>query len=263
MLLGMQFEDVDQRLEPSTTTAPPPTEPPPVSRDGHPPLEPGPGNERSPPAQGWRRWPLLIATTLFVLVQAGPWLLGSIGAWLVVEDEIAPADVIFVHAGELPFRSMEAAELYRDGYAPEVWISSIRPNDRSRALESIGLVLPGSHYWERQVLERLGVPARAIRLVDEQVLNTRDEIQAVRSEMQQHGHESVILVTSKAHSRRVRLLWSETDDGSMEGAVRWSHADPFEPSRWWTNTEDGQKVLHELAGIVDVWVGGGWRPERE
>jgi len=258
MLQGMPLETTDGQPEPSETTASPR-----YSRDGHPPVDPESGSGASRPAQSWRRWPVLIATVLFVLVQAGPWVLGSVGAWLVVEDEIGQADVIFVHSGGIPFRSVEAADLYGRGHAPEVWIVSVRPNDRSRALESIGLSVPASHYWQRQVLQRLGVPAGAIRLLEGQVSNTRDEIHAVRSEMQMRGRESVILVTSKAHSRRVRMLWNKADDTSIEGAVRWSSADPFEPGRWWTNTEDGQAVLHELAGIVDLWVGAGWRPERE
>ena len=36
-----------------------------------------------------------------------------------------------------------------------------------------------------------------------------------------------------------------------------------DPDAWWTNTEDGQAVLHELVGLVDVWLGIGLRPERE
>ena len=258
MLPRMQSEQTDRRPESSATAIPTP-----YSTDGHPPLDPEAHTGENRPAQSWQRWLMLIATVLFVLFQAGPWLLGSLGGWLVVEDEIGQADVIFVHGGDVPYRAMEAAELYGQGRAPEVWIVSLFPTKRSRTLERIGVSIPGAHYWQRQVLQRLGVPAGAIRLLGAPVLNTRDEIHALRSEMQLQGRTSVILVTLKAHSRRVGLLWNEADDASIEVAVRWARADPFDPDRWWTNTDDGQKVVHELAGILDLWVGSGWRPERD
>ncbi len=258
MLRGMQSEETDRQPESSARAAPPP-----YSTDGHPSLDPRARTVESRPTQSWRRWPLLIATVLFVLFQAGPWLLGSLGAWLVVEDEIGQTDVIFVHSSDVPYRAMEAAELYGQGRAPEVWIAALVPSERSRALERIGMSFLGSHYWERQILQRLGVPAGAIRVMDTPVLNTLDEIDALRAEMLQLGRTSVILVTSRAHSRRVRLLWSKADDASIEGAVRWARADPFDPDRWWTNTDDGKEVVHELLGILDMWVGTGLRPKRQ
>ncbi len=248
----------DRGPDPSATT-----DAPPYSPDGHPPLDPDATTGAGSPRRSWRRWPVAIATVLFLLVQVGPWLLGAIGGWLVVEDEMGQADAIFVHAGGIPFRSIEAAELYSQGHAPEIWMAPLRPNDRSRALERLGVRMPASHYWRGQVLQRLGVPASAIRLLDEPVMNTRDEIDTVRTAMQRLDRTSIILVTSKAHSRRVRMLWNRADDSTIEARVRWSRADPFEPDRWWTNTTDGQSVVKELIGILDVWIGAGWRPERD
>ncbi len=240
-----------------------PTTVPPYSRDGHPPLDPDAKTGAHQPQRSWQRWPVMIATVLFVAIQAGPWILGTVGRWLVVEDEIGQADAIFVHDGDFPFREMEAAELYSQGLAPEVWIARVRPTDRSRALERLGVRMPGSEYWRGQVLQRLGVPASAIRLLDEPVRNTRDEIETVRNEMGRLDRLGVILVTSKAHSRRVGTLWRQANDSTLEGAVRWSRSDPFDPDRWWTNTTDGEAVVNELVGLLDAWVGAGWRPERD
>ena len=249
---------IERQSESSETTAPLP-----YSAEHRPSLDPRASTSGDRQGQRWRRWPLLIATALFVLVQIGPWSLSSLGLWLVVEDEIEQADVIFVHAGGIPFRAIEAAELYQLGHAPKIWIASLCLNDQSRALEHLGLRRPGLHYWEREILQRLGVPGSAIRVLGEQVKNTRDEIRVVRDDMRRLGLSSVILVTSKVHSRRVRTLWNQADDTSIEGIVRWARADPFDPVRWWTNTTDGQSVVHELAGMLDAWTGAGWRPERE
>ena len=70
-------------------------------------------------------------------------------------------------------------------------------------------------------------------------------------------------MTSKQHSRRVRILWSRHADEALEAVVRYADSDPFDPERWWRNTEDGQRVVHEVFGILNAWVGSPLRPERE
>ncbi len=203
-----------------------------------------------------------IVLALVILALSLPPMLRGVGQWLVVEDPLASADAIFVHAGHVPFRAMEAAEIYGQGHAPEVWLAPIAPTPEQEALAQLGIEAPQGWFYSRQVLERLGVPSRAIRLLDRRVLTTADEIEAVAEELRRRSGRRIILVTSKQHSRRVRILWDRTSGDALEAMVRHSAADPFDPARWWTNTEDGQNVLHELIGIVNAWLGSPLRPER-
>ncbi len=196
------------------------------------------------------------------LTLALPPALRSFGHWLVVQDALAAADAIFVHGGPVPFRAIEAAEIYLQGHAPEVWLAVVRPTPEEEALERLGIEKPEGWTYSRQVLERLGVPADAIRLLERKVLNTADEVEAVAEELQRRGGRRVILVTSKQHSRRVRIIWDRTTDGSLEAVVRHAESDPFDPDRWWRNTEDGQNVVHEIFGILNAWAGSPLRPER-
>ncbi len=65
----------------------------------------------------------------------------SVGRWLVVEDPLAKARAIAVLSGRMPVRAMEAAKLYRQGYAPEVWLThSAEPG---QALKAMGLAYEG------------------------------------------------------------------------------------------------------------------------
>src|SRR5947207_3438862 len=57
----------------------------------------------------------ILLSTLFVFLRAG--------SWLVIQDSLAPADVIVVLSGTMPYRAIEAARLYTQRAAPEVWIS--------------------------------------------------------------------------------------------------------------------------------------------
>src|SRR5678815_3507679 len=44
---------------------------------------------------------------------AGLFALRKAGQWLIVQDPLAPADVIVVLSGGMPYRAMEAARLYK------------------------------------------------------------------------------------------------------------------------------------------------------
>src|SRR6202023_3664833 len=64
----------------------------------------------------------------------------SVGNWLVKEDPIQKATAIAVLTGSLPARALEAAELYRHGYAKELWLT--HPGDKERPLKDLGIHCP-------------------------------------------------------------------------------------------------------------------------
>ncbi len=63
-----------------------------------------------------RRWSYAGASLgLLLLLGGGAFL--RVGSWLVVRDELAPSAAIVVLSGEVPFRAMEGADLYNQGWA--------------------------------------------------------------------------------------------------------------------------------------------------
>ncbi len=105
----------------------------------------------------------------------------------------------------MPLRAMEAAKLYRNGYAPEVWLT--RPTEPGAALEAMGIPYVGEDFYNSRVLMHQGVPEDAIRVLQPPILNTADELSAVSAALGEERHSRVIIVTSKVHTRRVRILW--------------------------------------------------------
>ncbi len=66
---------------------------------------------------------LILGGILAALLVAGTAVFFAIGQWLVVQDSLVHADVIVILSGSLPERALEAAKLYQEGYADQIWIS--------------------------------------------------------------------------------------------------------------------------------------------
>jgi len=176
-----------------------------------------------------------------------------VGRWLVREDAIHKADAIAVLTGSLPSRALEAAQLYRDGYAKEIWLT--HPGNKASLLQDLGIHFPSEDEFNYQVLRRQGVPAKAIHVFEMPIANTADELDVIGAALKYKGDESVIIVTSKSHTRRVHSLWNKyhSDEGTM--MVHAVVSDEFAPSRWWRNTGDMTQVFHEVLGMMNVWTG--------
>ncbi|MGC1491968.1 MAG: YdcF family protein [Candidatus Acidiferrum sp.] len=175
------------------------------------------------------------------------------GRWLVVEDPLQKAQAIVVLSGRLPLRAEEAAKLYREGYAPEIWLT--HAEEPGASLEAMGISYPSEDFYSALVLMHEGVPKDAIHVLSPPIANTADEIAVISAAMGAQKSGTVIIVTSKVHTRRVRILWSRLAAGRGHAIVRAASSDPFEPGHWWRNTGDALDVVRECLGILNAWVG--------
>jgi uncharacterized SAM-binding protein YcdF (DUF218 family) len=178
----------------------------------------------------------------------------GVGRWLVVEDPLAKARAIAVLSGGLPVRAMEAAKLYRQGYAPEVWLThSLEPGE---SLKAMGIPFEGGEeVYSTRVLIHEGVPATAIHVLEPAIVNTADEVSVISAALDREKNRSVIVVTSKPHTRRARLLWRKLAPGECRAIVRAASDDPFDPQHWWRNTRDALDVVREVLGLMNAWAG--------
>ena len=210
----------------------------------------------------WIKRSLILLVILGVVTALVLLCLGRLGYWLVVADPLEPARAIVVLSGRVPFRAMEAASIYRQKRAPEVWLTKeVRVAD-DVALEKLGVYVVPKDVYNREVLKRLGVPASAIRTLEGGVWNTADETRLVARELRANGADRVILVTSKTHSRRVRATWSEIIGASPRAVVRYASDEPYNSEHWWRNTRDALEVSREAFGLLNVWTGFPLQPDR-
>jgi len=212
-------------------------------------------NERSALGRFRRRSVFAIGFAIVLFVLAGTYAFHHAGSWLVREDSLEKSQAILVLSGGLPDRALAAAEIYRDGYAKEVWLT--QPLEPGAAMEGLHLPYAGEQEYSRMVLIEKGVPPGDIRILKPRILNTADELRVVADALDQQRGASVIVVTSKAHTRRVRTLWEKVSRGHGSGRilVRAAPEDYFDASHWWRSTPDVLSVIREYLGLLNVWAG--------
>jgi uncharacterized SAM-binding protein YcdF (DUF218 family) len=199
-----------------------------------------------------RRKFILAAIVCAVLV-LGLVVFFGVGRWLVVEDPVGKARAIAVLSGGMPLRALEAAKLYRDGYAPEVWLTYT--SEPGESLKAMGIPFEGEEVYSARVLIHEGVPAGAIHVLEPAIVNTADEVRVISKILEREKDRSVIVVTSKPHTRRVRLLWRKLAPAECRAIVRAAAEDPFDPRHWWRSTSDALGVVREVLGIMNAWAG--------
>jgi len=204
-----------------------------------------------------RAW---IAAAALVVIIAAAWAIRGVGQWLVVQDALEPAQAIVVLSGRMPVRAREAAEIYREGFAAQVWIT--RPASPEEELRQMGIGFVGEEFYNQRVLIQLGVPTDAIRVLDKPVINTEQEVLEISDALRQEGGSKVIVVTTKPHTRRVKAIWKRLVGNSPRLMVRYASQDGYDGAHWWRRTSDALDVVRELLGLANAWAGFPVQPEK-
>ena len=167
----------------------------------------------------------------------------GLGFYLSPQSKLSKVDVIVaVSGGDTAARTAEAAQLYRDGYAPKIIFSgaALDPNSPSNA-QTMAKIAEGE-----------GVPSKAIEL-DEVAMDTRQNASGVAKIVARDDYRSIILVTSPYHQRRVYTVFRQAlgkditilNHSSIDKLWRRSHWWATEYSRNLTISE-AQKVAYEI-----------------
>ena len=189
--------------------------------------------------------------SLLIIGSARLTLLGF-GWWIDCGDQPAKSDILVVLAGDY-YRPAFAAELYAQGYAPEVWISRPKRDASLAKLDGLGIRLPTEESVNRQILVKRGVPDKRVHLYGRAVNSTADEASALREEFPAAG-KKILVVTSRYHVRRSRLIFRRL---LPDADVRVVSA-PFDASqkRWWKDKELAENAPLEIMKTIFYLAGG-------
>lgn len=185
-----------------------------------------------------------IAGLLVLVLSAAAFL--WLGTVFYEEDPLQPADVLFPLSGSEMDRQLEAADLFKAGYGRYILLT-IGHRDRAVAeLARRGVQVPTSAEFTRDIYARLGIPASAVIMPPLVHDNTAHEARTLAALAREHGWRSVLVVTSKFHTRRAGFAFRRALKGTgVDVRVRSTRYDPANPDRWWASRSDLRWVLSE------------------
>ncbi len=200
----------------------------------------------------------ILVVVVLVCAAGGAYAFVHLGTFLAREDPLIKADAIFVLAGSEMTRPLEAADLYREGYAPRIVMSQETLEPAFTVLEHRGAKVSSRVERARDVLIGLGIPATAITLPNKLHGNTADEAATLRALALENRWRTVIVVTSKFHLRRAYIAVERQLRGTnVRVVMRGSRFDESRMDRWWTQRGVIRDVVAELPRVVAYALGLG------
>ncbi len=204
------------------------------------------------------RW-IAALCAMAVLAIACLWAFLHLGGWLIVEDPLSTAYTIVVLSGRMPTRALEAARIYRQDFAPRVWVS--QPASAAEQLNQMHIAYLGEEFYNQKVLIAEGVPPDAIHVLERPAVNTEEEVDEIARECRRVDAHTVIVVTSQPHTRRVREIWKRRVGSDPRLIVRYVTDDSFDRGHWWRTSQDAFDVIREVLGLANAWAGFPAQPE--
>lgn len=193
---------------------------------------------------------VLGAISIFVLRDR---LLRLIGDFLIIQDDLHPADVIHVIAGD-DYRTDYAIQLYRQGYGKTLFFTG--------GWCTFHNYYHGEHTEERSLAA--GVPLNAIAFDDSTVTSTYMEAERLREWISHSSTpvRSVIVVSDPFHMRRARWTYKKVLGHGIELQMAPVPFDvtPYQRN-WWMDQESQNYVRGEYEKyvyyILRYQIGGG------
>lgn len=189
-------------------------------------------------------------------------VLPPVGRFLVTADPPAHADVVVSLAGEwFAERVFAVRDVYRAGRARHVLLArSIRP-PLADEVERLGIPVVLGYDVNRQILSAGGVPATTAELLPP-ADNTLAEARIAARLARERGWASVIVVTSKFHSRRACWTFRRVLRDAVRVSCHPTPYDPFDPERWWA-AKAALIVVTEYLKFAANFLSYGLRPPPE
>jgi len=213
------------------------------------PIEPEKKKVSGPSLFKWAIFLILIIYTLVSYFHAP--ILKHVGSYLIVEHPPKKADLIVCLMGGPVERGLEAADLYKMGLAPYIFIGREELPDGIETLNERGVRFPESRDLLIMMFEKLGVPGSACLVSDNFAGSTMEEAKVIRDFVLEKGFRSLIMVTSPTHTRRAWLTFEnvfEKDD--VEVLMAPSRHTKFKPDDWWKTRRYAKEVIVEYQKLI-------------
>jgi hypothetical protein len=166
-------------------------------------------------------------------------VLRAAGWALVLDEPVAPADVIVLSIASGGAGALEAADLVHSGVAKRVAVFADPPTGED--YEFIRRGLPYEDAAARQIRQLRALGVTDIEQIS-RVSGTESEGEVLPQWSDEQHLRSIIVVATKDHSRRLRRVLDRGMKGHPTHAtVRAARYSNFDPDRWW-ETRGGVRI---------------------
>lgn len=164
-------------------------------------------------------------------------ILEKAGKFIYKKDELKPADVIVVLAGEQMERVEYGVSLFKEGWAR-----------KDRIIMAGGPAI-WKYSWAgimKEHAESLGVPAKQI-LLEDKSKTTEEDAKFTKKILKKNGYRSMILVTSPYHSKRASMIFGRIMGKDIKIINAPAENSWFSFDEWWKRRRDRSTVLSEYS----------------
>lgn len=172
------------------------------------------------------------------------------GNYLVTESELEKADAIFVFGGSIPNRVIEAVDIYKKGYAPLIIISKYPMPEGYDYLKQKAVSFPEGHDINRSVAVQLGIPEDSILITNKRGTSTFDELIKLYQLCKEKNYRKLILVSSKSHTKRISIIFSDITRNRVKGIVRHTRYDRYNANNWWKDRNSMRQTIFEYQKLL-------------
>lgn len=196
---------------------------------------------------------MLLAIVLVAFAGSVPVIRGAIlrtvGRALVVDEPVAPADVIVIPLWAGAAGAIDAADLVHSRIADRVAILTEPPRPAEQELSRRGVSYQDETADLVQVLHALGVTN--VEVIPDPAAGTHEESHVLLSWCDQRQFRSIVVVSAPDHSRRLRRVLHRSLLGHpTRVVVRSARYSSFDPNRWWQTREGIRIEIMELQKLL-------------
>ncbi len=189
---------------------------------------------------------LFLICSLIFLLRENIFL--EVGDFLVFTEQPEKANIIVVLRGGIFDRTMQAAELYRQGYGEKILVPAALGDNMTDSFRELNVAVPTTQERIKSIFVQLGVPEKNIIL---STLSpgggTIGEAYRVKKDLKRLNSKKSIVVTSWYHSNRVHNVYTEVfSETNIKLFTVASGYGESNKSNWWHYRHMAKRVLTEL-----------------
>lgn len=208
---------------------------------------------------------LLLALAALLLSSYRRPLLHQIGAYLILEEPLAPADLIVVISGTLP-EIHYGLDLFQQGYGKKMLFLGHFPVELAVISKEPFEVMEKP--WDEiaaHMAVNVGVPPDALLFSAAFDNSTYDRVASLIRTAQAHDQQSMLIVTSPVYSRRVALSARHILQGAaptfrLAPTPQSYYPEPYRFSLddWWLDENHPKMLFDEYTKLAYYWLKYGW-----